>query len=490
MTPFVLLLQLFVVVLCVYLYFKWCFTYWRKKGVPTIETHFPFGHLSPTAFGKLNINEALKQYYDTFRGRSQSYGGLYFLNGPVFFPVDVALVRDVLTTNFHHFENRGAYRSKKYPLSDNLFLENGMVWKFMRAKVTPLFTSAKLRSMFGAVQMCCGDLQRAVQEQAGVYFEFRDLASRYNIDVISHLMLGLHGGALLNQDSEFQRIANKIVHHTPWEIIKTILTSNMRNPGNLFKLSVINKEVEQFFRAVVKTSKRSNHNIVTQHFMKLMEDGQISEDEVTAQLFLLFVAGFETSSSLLTFALYELAKNQKLQDALREEIMSGSGSDAEEYDYDKLLALPLLEKVIKGNEDKKTLRKYPPLTFINRMCNENYTIPGTNIVIEEGTPLLISVYGLHRDPSYFPNPEVFDPSRFDDNSQIVPYSYIPFGEGPRTCLGIRLGQIQSKAALATLISSFRFYPSSKTQEPIRMKVYTDVPVFHVEGGVWIGAKKL
>lgn len=261
-------------------------------------------------------------------------------------------------------------------------------------------------------------------------------------------MLGLEGNALREQDSDFQHIAEKTIHHTPWEIIKTLLTSNLRDPGSLFKLLVINREVEGFFKTVVKKSKNHENNIVTQHFMKLLESGQVSDDEVAAQLFVLFTAGFETSSTALTLALYELAKNEELQEELRKEIVENVGRDIEQFDYDKLMGLPLLDKVIKGKKKDfkvstysialtlpETLRKYPPVTFLNRKCNSDYTIPGTKIVVEKGTPILISLYGLHRDPAYFPNPHVFDPSRFDDESKIVPFSYIPFGEGPRICAG-------------------------------------------------------
>lgn len=84
----------------------------------------------------------------------------------------------------------------------------------------------------------------------------------------------------------------------------------------------------------------------------------------------------------------------------------------------------------------ETLRKYPALPFLDRTCNKRYQIPGTDVIIEKGVVLYISMLGLHYDPKYFPEPETFNPDRFAGNSEnIVPYSYLPFGLGPRNCIG-------------------------------------------------------
>ena len=78
---------------------------------------------------------------------------------------------------------------------------------------------------------------------------------------------------------------------------------------------------------------------------------------------------------------------------------------------------------------------HPALGFLNRICVKNYTVPGTDVVIEEGTPVLIPVLGLQRDPEYFPDPLKFDPERFNEDQKQVPFSFLPFGDGPRFCIG-------------------------------------------------------
>lgn len=83
----------------------------------------------------------------------------------------------------------------------------------------------------------------------------------------------------------------------------------------------------------------------------------------------------------------------------------------------------------------ETLRKYPAVPFLLRKCVEDFTINA--VTIEKDTMIVIPTIGLHYDPEYYPNPDIFDPERFSDSNKnkIVPYTYLPFGEGPRNCIG-------------------------------------------------------
>ena len=85
----------------------------------------------------------------------------------------------------------------------------------------------------------------------------------------------------------------------------------------------------------------------------------------------------------------------------------------------------------------ETLRKYPPLPILNRECTKTYEIPGTNLILEKGIQVVIPTMGMHYDPQYFPEPEKFDPERFSEEakSRRHHYVYLPFGEGPRICIG-------------------------------------------------------
>jgi len=84
----------------------------------------------------------------------------------------------------------------------------------------------------------------------------------------------------------------------------------------------------------------------------------------------------------------------------------------------------------------ETIRKYPGLPILNRECTEDYQVPDTDLVIKKGTPIVLSLFGMHRDPDYFPDPLLYDPERYlEENMNYNPVAYMPFGEGPRHCIG-------------------------------------------------------
>ncbi|XP_049762222.1 cytochrome P450 6k1-like [Schistocerca cancellata] len=107
-----------------------------------------------------------------------------------------------------------------------------------------------------------------------------------------------------------------------------------------------------------------------------------------------------------------------------------------------------------GEVAEESLRKYPPAPVLNRECNQDYKIPDSDVVLEKGTPIVLSVLGLHHDPTHFPDPDRFDPERFSEESKAKchPYVYLPFGEGPRICIGMRMGLLQTNVGLVNILS--------------------------------------
>lgn len=108
----------------------------------------------------------------------------------------------------------------------------------------------------------------------------------------------------------------------------------------------------------------------------------------------------------------------------------------------------------------ETLRKYPVLPMINRTCLKEYKIPGTDKTIEKGVEVYISVLGLHRDASYYEDPEKFNPVRLSEErtagKNLLNRPYIPFGDGPRNCIGMRFGKLQTKVALVSMLQHFKY----------------------------------
>ncbi|KAJ8953898.1 hypothetical protein NQ318_019138 [Aromia moschata] len=143
----------------------------------------------------------------------------------------------------------------------------------------------------------------------------------------------------------------------------------------------------------------------------------------------------------------------------------------------------------------ETLRKWPNALAVDRVCTKPYTIeptmPGEKPVhLEKGAVLFLPIFAVHRDPKNFPDPERFDPERFSDENKhnIKPYTYYPFGVGPRNCIGSRFALLETKAVFFHLLLHFQFVPVKKTMIPLQMSKKSFSVTF--DGGLWIGFKRI
>lgn len=120
------------------------------------------------------------------------------------------------------------------------------------------------------------------------------------------------------------------------------------------------------------------------------------------------------------------------------------------------------------------MRKHPVVDFIARLCGQEYAVPGSKHVIEKGTLIAIPICGIHYDPQLYPDPEKFDPERFNEENirNRHPFAWLPFGEGPRNCIGLKFGMMQIKIGLAVFLSKYRANISSKTVIPPVLKTLT------------------
>ncbi len=195
---------------------------------------------------------------------------------------------------------------------------------------------------------------------------------------------------------------------------------------------------------------------------------QLTEDEILAQAWLFFVAGYETTATTLTFCSYELALNPECQEKLCEELKSAMDSNGE-INYETLAKLPYLDSVI-----SETLRLYPPVLRLEREAMTDYKLGNTGITLLKGQLVEIPVFAIHHSEEYYPNPERFFPERFmpENRDQIIPYTYIPFGAGPRNCIGMRFALMEAKLCLAHIVRRFRFVRSAKTAVPLQFKTVT------------------
>lgn len=153
---------------------------------------------------------------------------------------------------------------------------------------------------------------------------------------------------------------------------------------------------------------------------------------VAAQALVFFVAGFETSSSGTSFALHQLAFHPEIQNRAQEEIDQVLKKYNGKLSYDAVKEMTYLEWVF-----MEGMRIFPPSGFLMRECVKKYTIPETDVTIDAGVKVTVPIQAMHMDPKYFDNPTEFRPERFspEEIAKRHKFVYLPFGDGPRGCIG-------------------------------------------------------
>lgn len=138
----------------------------------------------------------------------------------------------------------------------------------------------------------------------------------------------------------------------------------------------------------------------------------------------------------------------------------------------------------------ETLRKYPIVDTLFRKTANNYKVPDTDIVLEKDTLVGIPVLGIQRDPNIYPDPMKFDPERFTKENVAArhPYAWMPFGLGPRNCIGLRFGMMQTRLGIATILNDFRVTPSKRTLIP--MKFQPETVLLSPKGGMYLNLERI
>ena len=163
---------------------------------------------------------------------------------------------------------------------------------------------------------------------------------------------------------------------------------------------------------------------------------------------------------MMSVCLYYLAKNPDCQANLHDEIdaVIGDNNGSRHLDYSVVQELPYLDKVV-----QETLRLYP-LMFLERKCMKDYKIPDSDFTIPKGMLVQICHHAIMRDPKYYPSGDTFDPENFSPENKAArsPYAYLPFGQGPRNCIGMRFALLQMKVAISRVMADYKVLPSPKT----------------------------
>ncbi|TDG50560.1 hypothetical protein AWZ03_003149 [Drosophila navojoa] len=452
-------------------------SYWARRRISHVRPSFPMGNLEGFRSTK-HFKDILTPLYESFKSTGAPFAGFYFMLRPVVLVLDLELAKQVLIRDFANFEDRGMYHNERDdPLTGHLFRIDGPKWRPLRQKMSPTFSSGKMKFMFPTVSavgeqlaQVCGEL--ASNSICGI-LEINELMARYTSDVIGNCAFGLECNGLRNPEAEFAVMGRRAFIDRRHNRLIDGFIESFPNLARRLRLCQIHQDVTNFYMRIVSDTvkERESKGIVRNDFMNLLiemkQRGELTLPEIAAQSFIFFAAGFDTSASTLAFALYELAKQPQIQVRLRDEIELALQTHDGQFTYECMQELRYMELVI-----AETLRKYPTLPHLSRISKKYYAAKGNrHFYIEPGQMVYIPVYGIHHDPVLYPEPHRFIPERFlaDQMAQRPTASWLPFGDGPRNCIGMRFGKMQTSIALFHLLRRFQFSVCPRTESKIKFQ---------------------
>ncbi|XP_017794617.1 PREDICTED: cytochrome P450 9e2-like [Habropoda laboriosa] len=476
-----LTLSILLAMLAVYYFFK------RKDpfeahGLPC-KTSIPLlGTTWPWLLGRKSFAQVAQ---DTYNLEPEArYVGFYNRTTPILVIRDPDLVKSVAVRNFDRFPNHRGFDNENTEaiLKRNLLLLRDDRWKQVRALISPTFTSSKMRAMFpliSEIAVKVGDYLSTLPPEEN-FIEMKDIFTRYTNDVFASCAFGIEVNSLEDRENTFYTFGRRIMKFHSLALVKMIMLRMFPKLSRKLGVTVVSKEIVDFFEEVVSSSIRIREEtgVARPDFIQVMMEArgklgpgkELTIEDITAHAFAFFFGGFETTSSLACFAAYELATNPEVQRRLRDEI-DRVCKETDEITYEKLYSMKYLDAVV-----DETLRMYPIIPITDRQCSKRFELPPAMpgmkpYFVNEGALLWIPIHAIHRDPKYFEKPDSFDPDRFlrKPTGGLDHLAYFPFGLGPRICIGSRFTLIEAKLVLFHILARCELKACDKTGVPMELK---------------------
>ncbi|XP_035491934.2 cytochrome P450 3A40-like isoform X2 [Scophthalmus maximus] len=452
-------------------YGSWTHGVHEKMGIPGPKPRMYLG----------SINRFNKVYYIDDKECAQMYGrvwGTYELRRPMLAVMEPDMLRSILVKEcFNYFTNRRDLRLNG-DLYDIVSIAEDDQWRRIRNIFTPNFTSGRIKEMFGIMKHHSRKLIDKLRPKVdnNEVVEVKSFFGPYGMDVMASCSMGVDMDSINNPSHPLLAHASNLFNIS---IPLFLLQGCFPFIIPLLKLlgvSLIQKSSSTFFRTVVEKvraerNESSPQRDILQHLVnsKPVDDSReekqkegLNEHEIISQISILLMAGYETTASALMFLAYNMARNPEIMKRLQKEIDSTFPNKGS-VQYEALMQMEYLDAVV-----NESLRLYPPIARIDRVAKE--TIKIKDITILKDMVVLVPVYALHHDPELWPEPEEFKPERFskENKQSITPYTYLPFGVGPRNCLGMRFALVILKLGLVEVLQNYSFSICEETEIPLQM----------------------
>ena len=415
---------------------------------------------------------------------------------PVIVTEDLEIIKLVMVKNFEDFINRSYVPPllKKGKVRGLLQLRDEQ-WRRVRRILTPTFSSKKLKMMSPLIQESCDRLRNKmaavsdtnssvnVWEWFGMFTMEVILATAFSRDISSAsdkdnpLVKAAASIFQIGRTPAGNSLAGErltvILSHFPWSVpILRYLARRTRGAQSWDYLEETALKLIEDRRNTMATNGSTAKDLLQlmleahDENTETKSSGYLSNDEIVATVTTIILAGYETTNNALSYTAYLLALNPTIQDKLIKEINDYYEVNPDSSLYDAAENIEYVTMVL-----YESLRMFPPAPRANRECKQTCAVTD-DLIIEEGVDISFPIFLLHRNPEYWPNPDKFDPERFNPNTeQSYPtFAYLPFGEGQRHCIGKRLALLEAKMTLVAILKDLQFKRCADTEVPLDLSV--------------------
>lgn len=353
-------------------------------------------------------------------------------------------------------------RLLKPAIGESLFNADGAHWRWQRRAAAPVFQHRHLMAlaplMTEAAERSADRIQTEMDQRGEVEAYEQMIAATF--DVICDVALS--GRETLDRDAVSKSVNDYIETVGKISLLDVIgVPTWVPRPATIFK----RRHVGDMRRMMDRVIAERRGKPIGSDLLDLMKDAtdpetgrQMTAEELRDNMLAFIVAGHETTALALSWSLHLLSLDQAAQDKARDEARALIGDGPAEGAH-------LGDLTFTGQVIDEALRLYPPAAFLARIALEHDRLCGRPII--PGDILMLPIYALHRHEQLWENPDAFDPSRMEAQAQRARhrYQFLPFGAGPRICIGMGFAQMEAKLILATLLAQYRFTPIGPGPEP-------------------------
>lgn len=393
--------------------------------------------------------------------------------------MDPAAIRALLLERVENYPKSDVTKNLLRPaIGDSLFIAEGAHWRWQRRAAAPVFSHRNVRNlapiMTRAAERSCERIAEAGNKAINLHEEM--VATTF--DVISDVTFS--GDGAFDRAAVHGAIDNYIDAAGKVSLFDMLgFPDWVPRPGRMISGKAV-KQMKTVADSAIAARTDQARQADVPDLLDLLLAGEdpetkrkMSIPELRDNLLTFIVAGHETTALALSWSLYLCAFDPDVQERARAEIQAVAGGRA--VMGDDVENLPFVRALV-----EEAMRLYPPAGLISRTAIAADTLCGRDI--RPGDTVMVPIYALHRNHLLWDAPDAFRPERFLDRKSVDRYAYLPFGDGPRICIGASFALQEAVIILGTLLSRYRFTPI-QGRDPSPVMIITLRP----EGGVWLEA---